>query len=231
MAAWWNKITSSPLLVRVAPFAVFLVLTSLQGRLGEASQYWMYLAKTAVGGVLVWQMRRYVAEIEWRFTGAAIGAGILVFLLWIGLEDGVRALGFAHSYPKFVHPTAVWNPLAFFAGAPAIGWMFAVVRILGATLVVPPLEEVFYRSFLYRYLQQTDFLGVPLTRFSGFAFILTSAIFASTHVEWLAALLCGFIYQGLVGWKGRLGDAIAAHALTNLLLGIWVVSRGAWHFW
>ena len=60
---------------------------------------------------------------------------------------------------------------------------------------------------------------------------MTSVVFGLEHREWLAGILCGFAYQGLVCWKNRLGDAITAHAITNALLGGWVVWRGAWHFW
>ena len=98
-------------------------------------------------------------------------------------------------------------------------------------MVVPPLEEVFYRSFLYRYLVKPDFMAIPLGVFVWMPFILTAVVFGLTHYEWLAGILCGCIYQGLVCGNKRLGDAIAAHALTNLLLGLWIVGRGAWHFW
>jgi CAAX prenyl protease-like protein len=102
---------------------------------------------------------------------------------------------------------------------------------LGATLVVPLLEEVFFRSFLYRYLAKTDFQSVPMGQFMLVPFLVAAAIFCFEHREWLAGILCGFAYQGLVIWKKRLGDAITAHALTNLLLGLWVIWKGAWHFW
>jgi hypothetical protein len=61
--------------------------------------------------------------------------------------------------------------------------------------------------------------------------VVTSLIFGLVHYEWLAGILCGLVYQWLVIRKGRLGDAMTAHALTNLLLGLWVVWRGAWGFW
>ena len=96
---------------------------------------------------------------------------------------------------------------------------------------MPPLEEVFFRSFLYRYLAKPDFQSVPLGQFLPGPFLITSVIFGFEHREWLAGILCGFGYQGLVCWKKRLGDAITAHALTNLLLGAWVIWKGAWHFW
>ena len=109
--------------------------------------------------------------------------------------------------------------------------MFIAVRVLGSSLVVPPLEEVFFRSFVYRYLFQPDFLSVPLGRFAWTPFLLTSILFGLEHNQWLAGILCGLAYQGLVCRKKRLGDAITAHAITNLLLGLWVVWRGAWNFW
>ena len=99
------------------------------------------------------------------------------------------------------------------------------------TFVVPPLEEVFFRSLVYRFLVRVDFRAIALNHWDGVAFVTTSLIFASEHFQWLAGILCGFAYQWLVLRKNRLGDAMTAHAITNILLGIWVGWKGAWHFW
>ena len=96
---------------------------------------------------------------------------------------------------------------------------------------MPPLEEIFYRSFVYRFLASKDFLTVPLGKFLPIPFVVTSLLFGFEHHEWLAGILCGFAYQGLVCWKKRLGDAMTAHAITNCLLGLWVLWKGAWIFW
>ena len=93
------------------------------------------------------------------------------------------------------------------------------------------MEEVFFRSFLYRYIAKPEFLTVPLGQFLWTPFIVTSVLFGFEHREWLAGILCGFAYQGLVCRKKRLGDAIVAHGITNFLLGVWVIHRGAWQFW
>ena len=97
--------------------------------------------------------------------------------------------------------------------------------------IVPPLEEVFYRSFLYRYLASVNFLSVPLDKFLPLPFLVTALVFGCAHNEWLAGILCGAAFQWLVLRKNRLGDAMTAHAITNFLLGAWVVWRGAWNFW
>jgi CAAX prenyl protease-like protein len=72
---------------------------------------------------------------------------------------------------------------------------------------------------------------VPLNRFRPIPFLVTTLVFGLAHNEWLAGLLCGAAYQGLTLRKNRLGDAMLAHAVTNFLLGVWIVWRGAWNLW
>jgi CAAX prenyl protease-like protein len=209
-------------MVRVAPFVVFLALTSCQGRFGAASAYWFYLAKTLVAVWLIWEMRPHVSEMRWAVSWEAVVVGIGVFVMWVGLDP---------FYPKFLTSGVVWNPHALFGENSTLAWLMIVTRILGSTLVVPPLEEVFYRSFLYRYIAKPDFLSVPLNRFLPLPFLVTTAVFGISHSQWLAGMLCGMAYQWLVLRKNRLGDAMTAHAITNFLLGVWVAWQGAWQFW
>jgi|WetSurMetagenome_2_1015567.scaffolds.fasta_scaffold164143_2 uncharacterized protein len=224
-----QRIRQSPTLVRVVPFAIFLALTSGQGLFSEEGRYWIYLAKTVLGAWMLWMLRSNIAEMRWKLSGEAIAVGVAVFVLWVGLD---RALAWMElSYPKLRLSAMSWNPGMQFGEGSTLAWCFIAVRIAGSSLVVPPLEEVFYRSFLYRYLAKADFLSVPMTRWFPVPFFVTAVVFGLSHREWLAAILCACAYQGLVLWKNRLGDAITAHAITNLLLGVWVVWKGAWHYW
>jgi CAAX prenyl protease-like protein len=235
MPAWFNRIAGSPALARTLPFILFAILTSLQGKFGESSRYWLYFAKTILGGWMLWMLRDAIKDMKWAFSWEAVAAGILVFVLWIGLDGHYPSLsellakiGFGGSEDKEVLD---WNPLKQFSDSPALAWMFIIMRILGSTIVVPPLEEVFYRSFLYRYIAQPDFEKIALGKFLWMPFIVMCLLFGFAHFEWLAAILCAAIYFGLIWHKKRLGDAITAHAITNLLLGVWVVWEGEWHFW
>ena len=123
------------------------------------------------------------------------------------------------------------NPNEVFGQNSALAWFFIAVHILGMTIVVPPLEEVFYRSFLYRYFASQNFLSVPLNKFLPLPFLSTALVFGFSHNEWLAGILCGAAFQWLVLRKNRLGDAMTAHAITNFLLGVWIVWKHAWNFW
>jgi hypothetical protein len=226
---------ASPLLVRVAPFVIFLALTFGQGQFGEVSRYWFYLAKTLVGAWLIWEMRPFVSEMRWAMSWEAVAVGVAVFAAWVGITGEWTAQNSLWAQLGLTHPSGsplkTWNPNGQFGPGSTLAWLFMVTRILGSTFIVPPLEEVFYRSFLYRYIAKPDFQSVSLNQFLPLPFFATAAVFGFSHNEWLAGILCGAAYQWLVIRKNRLGDAMTAHAITNFLLGVWVVWRGAWHFW
>jgi CAAX prenyl protease-like protein len=213
---------ASPAAVRVAPFLIFLALTVCQGKFGAASAYWFYFAKTIAGAWLLWEMRPLVLEMRWAFSWEAVLVGAGIFAAWAGLDP---------FYPHLLKGGAVWNPNEQFGENSALAWLMIAARILGSTFIVPPLEEVFYRSFLYRYIAKQNFLSVPLDKFLPWPFFATAIVFGFSHNEWLAGILCGVAFQWLVIRKNRLGDAMTAHAITNFLLGAWVVWKHAWNFW
>jgi hypothetical protein len=217
-----TKTFANPVYVRALPFLIFVVLTACQGKLGPGSAYWFYLLKTMVGAWLIFEMRPFVSEMRWAISWEAIVAGILIFIVWVGLEG---------HYPKLIHSPSTGNPAAAFGRNSILPWFFNVVHIVGMTLVVPPLEEVFYRSFVYRYLASPNFMAVPMNRFQTLPFYATVLLFGFSHNEWLPGILCGAAFQWLVIRKNRLGDAMTAHAITNLLLGIYIVWRGVWQLW
>ena len=229
MNALTSKLQASPLLARVLPFVVFLALTSCQGSLGTESHFWVYLAKCVVGVWLIRVTWPLVSEMRWVISFEALLAGTLVFILWVTLDV---------PYTKFSQPDDSWNLQKQFAAAPVMVWVFAGVRIAGSTLLVPMLEEVFYRSFLYRYILAPNWMFTAHSSFAVKPFLITSIVFGFTHQHWLAGIACGIIYQLLVIRTNRIGDAITAHAVTNLLLGVWVITQGLgyadesqWHFW
>lgn len=222
-----SKAQASPIYARVAPFVIFVGLMVLQWFLGKNGPYYTYVIRTIAGAWLIWQMRPFVPEMRLAFSTEAVAIGIAVFVMWIGLDSFVpkNNLLFTPS------PNDVWNPFALYGAGSGLAWFFVVVHFFGSTFVVPPLEEVFWRSFLYRYFVRKNFESLPLSLFHATSFIVTSLLFGLEHYEWLQGFLCGMAFQWLVINKKRLGDAIVAHAITNGLLALWVIGRGDWHFW
>ena len=230
MASIPARIRESPALVRALPFAIFVLLTALQPYAGSTGRYWIYLAKTVIVAVLLWNFRSLIPEMQWKFSWEAVTVGVAVFIIWVKLEEFTRTVGLG-PFGEWKLSGPSWDPRNTFGLGSAVVPFFLAVRIIGSTLVVPPMEEVFFRSLVYRYLVRPDFQSVPFGLFAWMPFLVTSLAFGFEHREWLAGVLCGLACQGLVLWKKRLGDAITAHAITNGLLGWWVISRDHWQFW
>lgn len=241
-----EKVRKSPVLVRAVPFVIFVLFTAAQGKFFEHSQYWFYLAKVPLGLALIWFMRPLVQEMRWAFSWEAVLVGVAVFGMWVGLDPffarvsrscldiiwwGLELVRLDQFFPKPLPGTPTWKPFDSFPDHPSLAWLLVGGRIFCSTVVVPPLEEIFYRSFLYRYVIRPDIETVPLNQFKAGAFAIAALIFGFAHFEWLSAILCAGAYHALIFRKNRMGDAMTAHAISNLLLGLWVVWKGAWNFW
>ena len=213
---------------RILPFAAFMLLLVVRAELPDGAAFdprWTYAVTVlVVGGLLAWFWREYgelVAQ-TWptpRETALGAGAGALVFVLWIHLDAPWMQIG---------TPSASFVPLD--AGG-ALIWPLVVVRWLGAALVVPVMEELFWRSFLMRWVQNPVFESVPPQRVGVKAIVLSTFVFTLAHTLWLAAVIAGLVYALLYVRTGRLWVAVIAHAVTNGMLGVWVVATASWAFW
>lgn len=227
IATFREYMAKSPEHARFLPFAIWVGITALAMG-GGNMMFYSYVAKVLVGAWIVWEMRRYIPEVRWTVSWQAIVVGIVVFFAWVGLDP---------FYPKN-HllmkdtPESIWNPFARFGESSVIAWTLIAIRIFGMTVLVPPIEEAFYRSLVYRYIVKYDFTKVALNHVDGVALVLCALLFGFMHFQWLPGIMCGMAYQWLVFRRGHLGDAMTAHAITNFLLGVYVVWKGgeAWKF-
>ncbi|WP_457389901.1 CAAX prenyl protease-related protein [Roseateles sp. P5_E1] len=215
-------------LARCIPFFVFMALLALRGYLpadGGLDTRWIYGAQTViVGGLLAWYWRGYGELVrqnlpDARETGWAVVVGIAVFAIWVQLDAPWMQLGSA---------TASFVPLD--ANGQLI-WPLIVLRLAGAALVVPVMEELFWRSFLMRWVQHPGFERVNPQTVGARAVVLSTFVFTLAHTLWLAAVVAGLAYALLYRRNGKLWSAVIAHAVTNGLLGLWVIWTGRWEFW
>jgi CAAX prenyl protease-like protein len=104
-------------------------------------------------------------------------------------------------------------------------------RLAGASLVVPVMEELFWRSFLIRYVISPDFSRIPIGSFTWPSFLITAVLFGLEHNLFVAGILAGIAYNLLLYYTRSLSACILAHAVTNFTLGVYVLQTGKWHFW
>ena len=217
-------------LVRIAPFALFIGLLALRGAMPADGSWgmdprWIYaLSVSLVGGLLLWCWREYGELVAqrwptWRELLLATGTGLLVFWLWTVLDAPWMRLGEATVGFRPVDPQG------------NVMWTLVALRWIGAALLVPVMEELFWRSFLMRWIERAQFETVDPQRVGLRAVVLSTFVFMLAHTLWLAAIVAGLAYAWLYIRTGKLWVPIVAHAVTNGALGAWVVFTGNWGFW
>jgi CAAX prenyl protease-like protein len=148
-------------------------------------------------------------------------SGAVVFIVWIHLDEGWAVIG---------DPSArVFDPRQH--AAEALHIPLTTLRLIGLAIVVPIAEELFWRSFLMRWVQHQDFLAVAPRAIGIRAIAVTSVLFALEHTQWLAGLIAGAIYAWIYVRSGKLWVSIVSHAVTNTLLGVWILVTRDWRFW
>jgi CAAX prenyl protease-like protein len=215
------------------PFAIyvgFLIIESVlaRGVSGAPLAFdlrWLYAIKAiCVGLALVFLWRHYTELAVSRLPSLpqmllAFGAGFLVLVLWVNMTWPWAVIG---ATGEGFDPRRVNGEL---------NWSLVGARILGASLVVPLMEEIFWRSFVMRWLQRADFLALRPDSVGVKALLLSSLVFGFEHSLWFAGIVAGLVYGWLYIQSRNLWVPVLAHAVTNGGLGVWVVYTGSWHFW
>ncbi len=197
------------------PFLVFILLTSF------GNPPVIYPLKTFLAIGMLWYYRKEFTEFkQWQFHWSAFPVGLLVLALWIGFD--------------FLIPqstTGGYNP--FTTGKPETDLLMVSVRLGGSAFVVPFLEELFWRSWLMRFIvDQEDFRKVAIGHFTWSAFLISNLLFGAEHgSRWLSGIMAGVFYSGLVYWRKEIRSSIVAHGVTNFGLGIYVILTKSWAFW
>ncbi|MDX2037937.1 MAG: CAAX prenyl protease-related protein [Isosphaeraceae bacterium] len=218
----------------VLPMAVFLGLTSLEGMLpkedgGEVAPA-LYAVAYAVKALLV-SIAVVACRSVWgdysprpsiRVVAVAVFLGLCVTALWVTVPSpALPLLGSSGDRVGF-DPNRLSGPVRY---------LFLAARFYGLVLLVPFVEELFWRSFLMRWVIDQDFTRVSVGTVTPVAAGVVSALFALAHPEWLPALLTGLIWAGLL-WKTKsLSACFVSHLVANLALGVYILAKGAWGYW
>jgi exosortase E/protease (VPEID-CTERM system) len=203
----------------LVPFLALVATTMIGSALSAGGFDWLYpLRVLAVLGALALFCRTY-ATWDWRWSWQAPVLGAVAFVMWVALEElrgtpadsGLRA-GLAGLPPGW-----------------AATWLLA--RILGSIVLVPVAEELAFRGYLLRRLVGAEFERVTYRQVTWPAVILSSVLFGLLHSRWYAGAMVGVLYALLLRRRGKLGEAVVAHATTNALLAACVLGTGNWSLW
>lgn len=207
--------TSNPTAPYLMPFLAILAAAMIS-RAASSDFEWFYPLRVIAAASALWYFRRSYRDLNWRFGWLGAAAGLVVFAMWMIFE-------------KTTHSPA---PAALMQASSAARIAWIVMRVAGAVVFVPVAEELAFRGFLMRRLASADFESVGWQSFAWAPFLISSVAFGALHGDrWIAGTIAGAVFALVQLRRGRIGDAIVAHAVANALVATWVLAAGGWQLW
>jgi hypothetical protein len=216
-----------PAMPYILPFAVFIAFLGIRGFLPFGPQ-WEYPVRVITVTAVLFAVSRPVIRLKPNRAIKSIGMGVAVFVIWVAPDL---------LWPGYRGHWLLQNPLTGTARSSLpdtilSDFLFLSLRIAGTAVLVPVIEELFWRAWLMRYLVSADFQNVRLGTYTAMSFWVTALLFASEHGPyWDVGLLAGVAYGWWMVRTRSLADCILAHAVTNLSLAIYVVALSRWEYW
>ncbi|GAB4363175.1 MAG: CAAX prenyl protease-related protein [Bryobacter sp.] len=216
-----------PAVPYVAPFATFIFLLAIQKYLGFLGE-WEYAVRVAIVAAVIFVFSRRVLDWKFRAPLWSVLFGITVFLLWIApdtLFPGWRQ--------HWLFSNSIFGEVKISLREDQLASPFLLFfRTASAALMVPILEELFWRGWLMRWLIKPDFEQVPLGTYETQSFLIVAALFALEHGPyWEVGLLTGLVYNWWMVRTKSFADLILVHSVTNLVLSLYVIYTKKWQFW
>ena len=213
-------------IAHVAPFLVFVGIMSLE-KIVPLPPEWLYAVRFVVTCAVILAVSRPYLSFRPSMPLASIGIGVAVFAIWVAPD---YLFGYRHHWlfeNSITGAAATSYPANIKQNVP-----FMVLRSLSSAVLVPVLEELFWRAWMMRWLIDTDFRKVPLGKYVPMSFWIVAVLFASEHGPyWEVGLAAGIIYNWWIVRTRNLADCILAHGVTNAVLALYVVLSDQWQFW
>lgn len=223
----------------IVPFVVWMLIMIFLD-VPQITPAWRYALQTIICSVLLlalWPWRWY-ARPRLRHLPLAFFVGVVVIAIWIVPELPWTQAHFP-AFHKFYMRFLAVQP---WAAAPAVpklwpyapencGWGLTLAKMFGTTVTIAACEELFWRSFVYRWMIGDKFWQVDLGTFQPFIFLTVALIFGVEHSQWFAGIIAGLAFGWVLLRTRDLGAAIFSHATANFILGLYVLMTGDYHFW
>ena len=221
------------MLTYITPFALYLIFSQLLAQTSQQLYPLLYVGVVIITGLTTFYLLRKKNVIHLHldiFAGILFGViGIIAWIIVCKLQLEQSIIGIL---PGVLQPSerVAFNPFIAI-NDPLQQSVFIGVRLFGLAVLIPIIEEIFWRGFLMRWIIDPNWQKQPLGRFTLSSFLWTTLLFTLAHPEWFAAAIYSILINILLYWKKDLWNCIVAHATSNLLLGIYVLYFGAWELW
>jgi exosortase E/protease (VPEID-CTERM system) len=208
----------------LAPFLMLVAVMMITTAMSAAGFDWLYPIRVAATLTVVawyWPTYRSRGDLAWSWSWTPVLIGVAVFAMWMLLEPLASVSTSATAQQAQALATVT----------PAAAMLWILFRTIGSVVAVPLAEELAFRGFLTRKLISEDFESVPMGTFTVFSLLVSSLAFGLLHGRWIAGTAAGVLFALALYRRGRLMDAVVAHAVANALVTTYVLTTEDWAAW
>lgn len=245
-----SRFRESATAAHIAPLFVFMALMAVPDMFRienpelpwyqKAPEHWLYPAQTMMCGALLLLFRPHYQLQPWRGLPLAVILAVIGIAAWIAPSWWFEKIRSEAAAPEWWSWLGLVERKQGFDPTVLSAWPWAEkasvsLRFVRMVIVVPLVEELFWRGFLMRYLNAGDgpWQRVPFGTHSWRAFGIVTVLVVLIHQpeDYLAALVWGSLIYGLAVRTRSLGACVIMHSVGNLLLGIYALRTQQWGFW
>ena len=205
--AWFHKtpantakappVSRDPLAFQILPMVVLLVSGIL------VNTFWSnptagYPLQAGLMLLVLLYFRDQIIALNWSFDWLAVLSGLAVGVMWV-------LPVWADASPN--------EPMSLF-------WVLC--RLLGTMLLVPIIEEVFFRGYL---LEKLGTGGIAMRLL---ALVVTSVMFGLLHERIWAGFAAGLIFGLIKLRRDRICDPVQSHVTANVVVAAVAITLGDW---
>jgi len=218
------------LIAYALPFAIFMVMTAVEST-SIVLYPFVYVVKIALVCAALAVGRKLWPKFERKGLPLGVVVGAVGLPVWVFLSKIDLSAHLPASISDWLIGKRSGGVGLFDMQPPAFMYVMFAIRLFGLAVVVPVMEELFWRGFLMRFLIAEPFQKVAIGTYTRGSFVIVTVLFTLVHPEILAALVWGAAINLLLYRTKNLWACVAMHATTNALLGVYILKTGAWELW
>ncbi|MEQ1945654.1 MAG: CAAX prenyl protease-related protein [Bryobacteraceae bacterium] len=210
-----------------APFLVYIALMAVQSAWPMPDAVDL-IARIVIVGAVILAVSRPVLDFRVVSPLGTTAIGVVIFAIWVAPDALIP--NYRHFF--LFENSITGKVVSSFSDEVRSNGLVIILRILRAALLVPIVEELFWRGWLMRWLIDADIRKVALGAYSASSFWIVAILFAAEHGPfWDVGLIAGILFNVWMMRTRSMGDLILSHAVANGCLSVYVLATGHWEYW
>lgn len=208
-----------------------LTFDLMQSPIMRKARYKIKLLRYIATSLYILLFHRFIPELHEPYSVNSITLECFI----VGALSGLITVYLNENQDEAMR--TLWRPGHDFESG-LVGDTWDMLRLVGSSLAVPVEEELFYHSWMFRYIvmvrkgEYESFVDVPFWEWNWVAWVVSNGVKGIYNgKEWQSYFISGLLFQWMIGRRGLFLDGLITHSVSNLTVGCWVLATNQRQYW